>query len=171
MKTKIALSIGVFALFLSVCANAQVKSDQAYKTTTVLGTWAWNVESDRLCKSEDGDFWWERVDANSGYIVPLNGAEAAVVTGKDFETIDAKSVQKAALSKEKIASETLKPGAIVIFRTGKGEVGKFQVVGYKSSHNFDFPEAKHLTDKWKKFTLSKPESPAYHLQVKWGLLH
>ena len=159
------------SLLLPACATAQIQSNQTYNTTTVLGTWSWNVESNRLCSLESGDFWWGWATEKASHLVPLNGAKAALLTGQDFERIDAKYLERVGLSEEKLTGEALKPGAIVVFRTGKGEAGKFQVVGYKGSHDFDFPEAAYLTERWKQFTLSKPEIPAYHLKVKWTLLH
>jgi hypothetical protein len=141
------------------------------KTTTILGTWFWDVESNHLGgDSEIGgsktDFWWQR-DADGGaYLVPVNGAKAAIVEGQEFERIDSEYVRHVALSDEKIASGALKPGAILVFRTAEGRVGKFQVVGYKALHEFDFPEASYLTEGWRRYALSQPNERAYHLQVR-----
>lgn len=158
------------SLVVSGCASKQVASKQSYKTTTILGTWTWDVESNRLGDRSDADFWWEQVTDTDRYLVPLNGAKTAIVEGQTFERIDAAYVRRVALSQEKIAGGVLKPGAIVVFRTAKGRLGKLQVVGYEALHDFDFPEAAYLPEDWKRYALSKPNTLVYHLQVRWTLL-
>jgi hypothetical protein len=153
------------SLVVSGCATRQ-----SYKTTNILGTSAWDVESNRLGERSGADFWWEQVTETNRYLVPLNGAKAAIVEGQKFERIDSDYVRRVALSQEKIAGGALQPGAIVVFRTARGRAGKLQVVGYKALHDFDFPEAASLTEAWKQFALSKPNIFLYHLQVRWTLL-
>lgn len=159
-----------FTSLVAGCATGQITSNQTYRTTTILGTWCWNVESNRLGDRSDSDFWWEQVTNTNGYLVPLNGTKAGVVRGQAFDRIDSEYVGQVALSQEKIAGDSLRPGAIVVFRTAQGKTGKLQVVGYKASHDFDFPEAVHLNKMWKRFALSKPNIRDYNLQVRWRLL-
>jgi len=63
----------------------------------------------------------------------------------------------------------LKPGCVIVFRTSRGKFGKLRIVGYRALHDFSFPEAVNLSEDWKRFVLSKPDNPQYHLQVRWAL--
>ena len=159
----------ITSLIVSGCTPGQGDAKPGYKDTTILGTWAWDVESNRPADRQDADFWWEQVSGTEKYLVPLNGAKATIVQGQDFERIDAGYIRKIALSQEKLRGDALKPGVIVAFRTAEGGVGKLQVLGYKALHDFDFPEAASLTEAWKQFALSQPNIPRYHLQVRWTL--
>jgi hypothetical protein len=159
----------ITSLIVSGCTPGQGDAKQGYKDTTIPGTWAWDVESNRPADRQEADFWWEQVSATERYLVPLNGAKATIVQGQDFERIDAGYIRKIALSQEKLRGDALKPGVIVAFRTAEGGVGKLQVLGYKPLHDFDFPEAASLTEAWKQFALSQPNMPLYHLQVRWTL--
>jgi hypothetical protein len=67
-------------LLLPAGAGAQTQSNQTYKTATVLGTWSWSIESNRLGNLEIGDFWWEWATEKARYLAPLNGAKAAVLS-------------------------------------------------------------------------------------------
>ena len=152
------------------CATSDPVSQRSYQTTTILGTFAWDVESNRLGDHSHADFWWDQVTDTERYLVPLNGATAAIVKRPQYEKIDADYVRRAALSQGRLAGGDLKPGATIVFRTADGRHGKLRVVGYKALHDFDFPEAAHLSEDWKTFVLGKPNTPQYHLQVRWTLL-
>lgn len=169
IRLKLILAILTSVIVLG-CTTNQIASRQPSKTTTILGTWAWDVESNRMGGRSDADFWWEQVNDADRYLVPLNGAKAAIVEGQVFEGIDLDYIRGIALSQESIAGVALEPGAIVVFRTASGRAGKFQVVAYKALHDFDFPEAAALSEGWKRFALSKPNTQLYHLQVRWTLL-
>ena len=153
----IALLVGVW----HVEASAQ-------KTTTLLGTWIWDVESNQF--GREGDFWWQYATSTEAYLTPQRGAEAALVLDRPFERIDAAAARQMKLSRDRITRASLLPGAVVVFRTRKGRLGKLQVVSYKSSHDFAFPEAANLGDSWRKFARGRPEIPSYHMQVRWMLL-
>ncbi|RKZ65197.1 MAG: hypothetical protein DRQ44_08405, partial [Gammaproteobacteria bacterium] len=43
-------------------------------TTTVLGTWQWDIDTDQLVSSRAADLWWSHTAQNEREIVPVNGA-------------------------------------------------------------------------------------------------
>ena len=141
--------------------------DHPARTTTLLGTWMWNAEVND--QGRDGDFWWQHATATERYLTPMQGAKAALAD-LPFDKIDAAAARRAALSRDRIPGTSLPPGAVVVFATRSGKVGKLQVLGYKSSKDFSFPEAAYLTKSWKSFSEGRPEIPDYHLQVRWALL-
>lgn len=151
----------------AVLAAACGSGDRTTRTTTLLGTWMWNAEVND--QGGDGDFWLQYSTATEKYLTPMQGAKAALAD-LPFDKIDAAAARRAALSRERIPGTELPPGAVVVFATRSGKLGKLQVVGYKSSWDFSFPEAAYLTRRWKAFAKGRPEIPAYHLQVRWTLL-
>ena len=153
------------AVLLAACGDGDRSART--KTTTLLGTWMWDVEVND--QGRDGDFWWQYATATERYLTPMQGAKAALAD-LPFDGIDAARARSAALSRERIPGTALQPGAVVVFATRSGKVGKLQVIGYKSSRDFSFPEAAYLTNRWKSFAGRRPEIPAYHLQVRWALL-
>lgn len=43
-------------------------------TTTVLGTWQWDIDANQLATSRTVDMWWNHINHNEREIVPVNGA-------------------------------------------------------------------------------------------------
>lgn len=149
----------------------------------LLGAHTWDVEShgsnDRSARA---DFLWQHISPTERYLVPINGTRAALVTNGDFEAIGAAFVRAYPMSDgaEKISgaratttkfsgSDTgsvLQPGAILVFRTAEGNYGKLVVEGYRSLHDFSFPEAASLKQDWKDFVLKKSDTAHYHMQVR-----
>jgi hypothetical protein len=169
---KKARSLAVLGgLIVVSCAGCSKTTDsKEYKTTTLPGTAAWSVASNHLGpKGPKVDFWWEIVSLTEKYLVPQNGASAAVVDRGDFDRIDSAFLTSAKLSSNKISGDILKPGCVLVFKTSDGKSGKLQVIGYKALHDLSFPEAADLPEQTKTFILSQPDVPLYHLQVKWTL--
>ena len=141
--------------------------------TTILGTWSWNVETDTLVRSSNTDFCWVHVTSTERYLLPINGAQAAVVTGRSFDEIDSAFVNSLTLSSQKLSGSdvgsVLTPGAVIAFRTSEGNKGKLRIEGYRALHDFSFPEASYMDEGWKSYALTKPNIEKYHLHVKWCL--
>ena len=172
--TRIVFSVvmGMLILFTG-SAKKQVYSKEAYTTTVILGTWRWDVETNKQGSSDIADFWWEQITDKERCLVPVNGAKAKLIPNVDFNTIDPAFIDKQTLSTDKISGAdeggVLVPGAVVVFRTVEGNLGKIQIERYRALHDFTFQEAEYLSEQWKSFVLKKPNREKYHLQVKWKL--
>ncbi|MCP4258896.1 MAG: hypothetical protein GY774_15545 [Planctomycetes bacterium] len=170
MNRMVYVAILVAPIALSGCRKADVS---AYSRTVILGTYAWDVEADQQVSSDFVDFWWEQVTDTERYLVPKNGATAKLVPDSDFGKIDPVFIKEQDLSIEKISGSDegglLTPGAVVVFRTAEGNLGKLQVEKYRALHDFSFSEATYLSEQWKSAVLKKPNRETYHLQVRWQL--
>lgn len=144
-----------------------------YTETVIIGTHYWDLESDRQDKEEKADFWWEQVNDKARFLVPKNGAKLKLLPGADFDKIDLPFIQAQDLTERSLSGSDekadLTPGTVVVFKTGEGNFGKLQVVKYRALHDFTFPEAIYIEQKWKDFVLKKPNKENYHLQVRWQL--
>jgi hypothetical protein len=63
----------------------------------------------------------------------------------------------------------LDPGAVIVFRTADGTLGKLQVVGYRRLHDLSFPQASAYLDTWKTAIGQRPDIERYHLEINWQL--
>ncbi len=70
---------------------------------------------------------------------------------------------------KKLARDSLTPGTVLALRTTEGNFAKLRVVGYRSCHDFSFPEAKLLSAEWRANGLKTPDQQNYHLEVEWVL--
>jgi hypothetical protein len=143
-------------------------------TTVIPGTFAWDAETDTIVLPEGGgDLWWEHASPAQRFLTPVRGTEAAVVKNTRYEEIDGTFLTHWRLPKEKIAGADdggqLAPGSVVVFRTAEGNPGKLRVVGYRSLHDFSFPEAVAFSDEWKSKALEQPNVERYHIEVEWQL--
>lgn len=155
---------------LSGCATLQEVAE--YNRTVVLGTYAWDIESnDQGGFSDRSDFWWEQVSDTERFLTPMNATRAKLVRNINFDRINPAFIGEQHLTVEKISGADegglLTPGAVVVFRTTEGNLGKLQVEKYRAIHDFEFPEAANLTEKWRRYVLGLPNREMYHLQVRW----
>jgi hypothetical protein len=165
--------IVVMSILTAGCAKDQEDETKVYNTTVILGTWHWDVDSNKQGSSDTADFWWEQVNDTERYLVPENGAEARLIPNGNYDTIEPDFIDNQTLSTDKISGTNergvLVPGAVVVFRTAEGNLGKMQVERYRALHDFSFKEAEYLTQRWREFVLKKPNKELYHLQVRWKL--
>lgn len=151
--------------------NTIVPLRQKVKTVTILGTYAWDAETNRQGGTGgDSDFFWERVDNTKGSLVAKNGTTVEVVP-KSFAAIDKRYIKSLpALRDGRIGYKDIRPGTVAVFKTGDGHYGKLRIKGYRALHDFGFKEAReYLSPSWKKFVLAKPNSKNYHLVVEYVL--
>jgi hypothetical protein len=136
----------------------------------VLGTWTWTVEGNRLGGGLDrADVWWEQASDTERCLVPLGGAAWAVLKGRPFEKVSREDLAGAAYSRGRLSGALLRPGTVVALRTRDGEYAKLKVVRYRALHDFSFPEAGRLPERWRRFVLRRPDVKEYHLEVSWVL--
>ena len=97
---------------------------------TIPGTASWKVGAQKTTgMTKTTDFWWDHVTSTERYLVPQNGASAAVME-TSFDKVTAEQARAASLSQGRIPGAQLRPGRVVIFKTAAGRRGKFEVVGY-----------------------------------------
>jgi hypothetical protein len=113
------------------------------------------------------------VSEKERYLTPTHGAAAALVKGKSYEQIDAAFVSRRRMQTRKIdagdKAGMLDPGAIIVFRTADGTLGKLQIVGYRRLRDLSFPQASAYLDTWKAATSQRPDIERGHLEIKWQL--
>ncbi len=142
------------------------------KHITLLGTYTWDVESGKLGGSDNKvDFWLDKIDAVTTNLIPKNGATVEV-TKKSFASLDKAYLQQFPIFRDgKICNSDIKVGTVAMFKTAEGRYGKLRIVGFKSSHDFDFKEAKkYLDDSYKKYSLRHPINKEYNLVIEYVLL-
>ena len=161
---------------LSGCKKATPAVPWTSGTTIIPGTFGWDAETNSIVdpmRVPVADFWWEMVSENQRYLTPTHGAAAALVKGKTYEQIDAAFVNRRRLQTQKIdagdKAGVLDPGAIIVFRTVDGTLGKLQVVGYRRLHDLSFPQASAYLDISKTAISQRPDIERGHLEVKWQL--
>lgn len=164
------VAAAVSSLLFVVAAWGQGEPRQVYRDTVLLSTYKWDIESNQLRGTPNCDFWWQFASPTESYLVPVNGAKAAIVEAETFELVDAVGVRNIALSETKLPQKSLRPGTIVAFVTAEGGAGKLQVLGYKSSHDFNFPEAANLSESRRAWALGGTNIVECHLQVRSILL-
>jgi hypothetical protein len=136
----------------------------------IPGTFAWDIEANRIGSNGQTDLWWQIVNDTERYIMPENGARIAVVTDRAFESIDRAYAESLQFSDQRISSSALAPGTNLVVRTGEGHLAKVRVIRYRSSHDLDFEEAKSLPEDWKNLLLSNENWDNYHIEVEFKML-
>lgn len=140
------------------------------QSRVIPGTFAWDIEANRIGSNGQTDLWWQIVNDTERYFIPENGAQIAVVTDRAFDKIDRAYAESLQLSAQRISNSTLAPGTNLVVRTGEGHLAKVRVVRYRSSHDLDFEEAKSLPEDWKGLLLSSENLDNYHIEVEFKLL-
>ena len=98
-----------------------------------------NAASDQKYEEGDVDFFWRYdKDAKTLTLEPRNGCEVLVMTGNltPFDQVEVSYIAKQkftdkTLSYSKEEGSPLKVGSIILFRTSKGNFGKFRVIRYE----------------------------------------
>ena len=166
----------VLGWFLSGCKRATPAVPWASGTTVIPGAFGWDAETDSIVdplRIPVADFGWEMVSERERYLTPTNGAAAAIVKGKTYEQIDGAFVSRRRLQTKKIdagdKSGVLVPGAIIVFRTADGTLGKLEILGYRRLHDLSFPQASAYLDTSKTAISQRPDIERGHIEIKWQL--
>ena len=165
----------LMALVATVTAEAFGQSDEkkgdgpVKGRTVILGTWAWEIETNKLGNTKRADVWWEQVNDKDQFLVPQNGAGLVVLGRKDFDKITQEDLGALKYSDKKVANESLAPDTVVALRTKEGDFAKLKIIRYRELHDFSFPEAMLLDAKRRASFLKQPNRKSYHLEVEWVL--
>ena len=166
----------VTVVVLNFFASAQTQDPDAATPivmkagrSVIMGTWAWNIESNKLDRSEETDLWWEQIDDVRQRLVPRSGAKLAILRTKDYESVTLDDLSNAKLAVRGIDGDLLEKGTVLAIRTMEGNYAKVRIVGYRESHDVSFAEAKSGQRRWLAGLLARPNRPNYHLEVEWVL--
>jgi hypothetical protein len=137
--------------------------------TVILGTFHWDVETDRQGAVKGADLWWDQGYEGKQFLVPLNGARIAVLGTPAFVEISRADLLNVTYSPNKVPNTSLAPGTVLALRTTEGNFAKLRVVRYRESHDVSFPEAKTMRPESRALRLDRPNIRNYHLEVEWVL--
>jgi hypothetical protein len=178
----IAVTIGRCLLLVGLTAAFQGCRDKTplvpWKsgTTVIPGQFGWDVETDSIVhptRIPTADLWWNLISEQEKYLTTMHGAAAAVVKNGSYEQIDGVFIRRQRLTEQRIGGKdepgVLAPGTIIVFRTANGVFGKLQIIGYRSLHDFSFPQIAAYLDQWRAAALQRPDYERYHIEVKWQL--
>ena len=177
-----SLILGSLAALIGVAVGVRGCSTQrpvvpwVSGTTIIPGTFGWDAETNSIVdplRVSVADFWWEMVSEKERYLTPTHDAAAAIVKGKTYEQINAAYVSRRRLQTKKIdagdKAGVLDPGAIIVFRTADGTLGKLQIVGYRRLHDLSFPQASAYLDTSKTAISQHTDIERGHLEIQWQL--
>jgi hypothetical protein len=144
-------------------------------TTVIPGNTAWDAEADSLDPTFGApttDFRWEQASPTQRYLTPVNGAQAAVVRETNFDEIGPRFFAHWRMPQTRIDGAddgALPPGAVVVFRTRDGTLGKLQVVRYLDLHDFSAQAVKDLGEDYQQKALQRENAERFHIEIQWQL--
>jgi hypothetical protein len=146
--------------------------------TIIPGTFSWDAATGQLSAAM-GDLAWEQVSETTRNLTPMHGTRIKLIENRPFDDISLRFIKKQSLTAHSLSASDegglLRVGSVAVFRTSQGRYGKLRVEGFRSLHDFSFPEiAAAFSDTsrfnaWKSAAARKPNMEKYHLVVKWVL--
>ena len=108
-------------------------------TTSVPGTWEWDIESDTLGTGTDSDVWWNQLTSSERQLYPQNGAQLVLVTGASYEEVSLSVLRSLGYSEAPISgsdeSGVLGVGVVLAMRTSDGNYAKLRIDRYREVFN------------------------------------
>ena len=173
MKREAIKSLLIVLILFIFSFSISSAAESGPKQTVLLGTYAWDFERKGFSTDEKSDILWDH-DYREQALRAVNGAGIAVIAVRSFEQIDLDYAGKREFTKKDLILSAMRnqllPGSVFAFRTAESHYGKMEILGFRSSHDFNFPEASHLSQKVKDYLLKQPIIEKYHLEVKWMFL-
>jgi len=144
--------------------------DSAARGRIVIpGTYRWDARSNSI--GQGGDLWWQQKSDKERALNPQGRAMLAIATGQSFDDMGAAQMVQLPYDSAPLGGNDgmtgLDPGAVLGLRTQDGDYLKLRVVGYYDSHNFSYPGADKLPEKWKELTRAKPKIERYNIELEW----
>ena len=104
-------------------------------TTTLKGTWTFDLDAGVQGPPTGADVWWEQVNATVRYLVPQGGAMLANLGKPNFDAVSRQTLQAAPYTAVPIngsnnSQNQLNPGTVVAIKTGAGRLAKLKVNTY-----------------------------------------
>jgi len=141
--------------------------------TVLLGTWSWDIEGNAFDAGKSADVWWQQVSIVERYLNPQNGAQLSILKNVDYKDVHLDTLRRANYGSNKLSGSDRHPllsyGTIIGIKTAEGNYAKVKVLRYRSTHDFSFKEAKHLTSNWRRIMKNRPVVKNYHLEIQWTL--
>jgi ubiquinone/menaquinone biosynthesis C-methylase UbiE len=162
-------SAGAFAVVARRPADGDRENPWRNGQTVLLGTFAWDVETNTQSGKARFDVHWEQVGRGVQNLVPLSGAVVALLGAVPFDSMSADAVRGVKYLGDPVPGASLTPGAVVAIRTAEGNFAKVQVIGFRALHDFSFESATLYPQERRARILARPDIPRYHLEVKWVL--
>ena len=159
---------------LLVLANSG-SAGQESRHVVLLGASPWDADAG-VFKPSGADFLLEHMTPGSCILRTLKSAASFIADNVSYDRLDHAFVQKnrSRLLQRDYPSgpqkDMLGPGTLIVFQTGEGRMGKMEIKGFRSSHDFSFDEAAKISEKLRDFLLKKPENEKHHLEIVWAWL-
>lgn len=154
-------------------------------TTTILGTWQWDIDNNQLKTSNNADLWWQYINNDERELTPVNNARIKFIGYGNRECLgygpndimhannSNNAVVNAGFSENPVKDSpvlsVLTKDAILAVITNQGQLVRLCVRGFRSSHDFYFRESNKLDDDWKKMVKKREENRNYHMEVDWTI--
>jgi hypothetical protein len=135
--------------------------------TVILGTYRWDIETNKQEPRPGLDVWWEQFRSGDQYLTPMAGASLFVVENADFDKLTRDDLAKLKFGHDRLSNAVLLVNVVVAVRTVEGNLAKLKVIGYRDSHDLSFEEAKLIPPNHP--TRTGPNIPKRHLEVSWVL--
>jgi hypothetical protein len=108
---------------------------QSKGTTTLKGTWTFDLDAGVPGPPYGADIWWEQVDEVTRFLVPQSGAMLAYMDQPNFDAVSVQTLQAQPYTGTPIngsdnASNQLTPGTVIAVRTGSGRYAKLKIDSY-----------------------------------------
>ena len=167
----VALFILCFTVERASAQQSAVRMSRSPKVgqTVIMGTWSWDIESNKQVRSIAVDLWWEQIDAASQRLVALGGTRLALLETKEYESVSLEDISRTKLTARGFDGDSLEVGAVFAMRTTEGNFAKFRIIGFRSSHDSSLKEKEFARPGWVAGLLSRPDNPKYHLEIEWTL--
>lgn len=159
----------------STAAGRVLGASEAVRTgtTVLLGTYQWDVDSDQLEVTNAADLWLNHIDEDSFQLTPLNGANIALLGRYSCGDITPEQMAQGRYRTTPLIERSAYPligeGSVIGIVTNSRKLAKLCVRGYRSSHDFGFPEASLLTKKWKSMVRQQAPVQRYHMILTWTI--
>jgi hypothetical protein len=103
-------------------------------TTTIKGTWSFDLDSGASTDEPQSDVWWGQVDGTSRYLTGFSGAKVSRLGTPDFNSVTRAMLKGATYTDRIDGSNTtanqLRPGTVVAVRTNAGHYAKVLITSY-----------------------------------------
>ena len=140
------------------------------KRSVLPGDFTWDLESNQFGGRNPGiDVWLSHTDPENSVLRPVNDT-GMVVLRREFGQLTREDLVGAAYHHRTIPLNKLTPGTVFAMKTLDGNFAKLRVIRYRSRHDVDFDEARHLSNEWLRAAFAEEDDPQFHLEMEWVLL-
>ena len=104
-------------------------------TTTLKGTWTFDLETGTQGPPTGADIWWEQVDNVTRFLVPVDGSQLAYMGNSNFDAVSLETLKTQPYTSEPIngsnnSANQLTPGSVVAVKTKDGHYCKLEINSY-----------------------------------------